>query len=126
MKTKIKVLLMSIFALTLAISGCYYDNEEDLYISPKVNDTLCSDTINITYSKTIAPIFSSNCNSCHSGGSPSAGIVTDNYASVILNIDRILPAIHYTGAIKMPKDAPLSTCDLTKIDIWVRKGHLNN
>jgi hypothetical protein len=126
MKTEIKVILVSIVAMTLAISGCYYDNEEDLYIKGSINDSICSDTTNVTYSKTIAPIFASNCNSCHSGGSPNAGIATDNFASVVLNIDRIMPAIHYTGAIKMPPDGPLSPCDLTKIDIWVRKGHLNN
>lgn len=125
MKTKIKVLLVSIFAIALGISGCYYDNEEDLYVQIRPGDTIC-DTINVTYSKTIAPIFASNCNSCHSGNSPSAGIVTNNYASVNMNIDRIMPAIHYTGAINMPADGPLSKCDLAKMDIWYKAGHKNN
>jgi hypothetical protein len=125
MKTKIKVLLVSIFAIALGSSGCYYDNEEDLYVQISAGDTIC-DTSNVTYSKTIAPIFASNCNSCHSGSSPSAGILTDNYTSVNMNIDRIMPAIHYTGVIKMPREYQLSACDLAKMDIWVREGHKNN
>lgn len=123
MKTKIKVLLVSVTALTLAISGCYYDNEEDLYLG----SSTC-DTTNVTYSASVAPVFSGYCNSCHSGSNPSGNIKTDSYASVSANITRIRGAInHQSGFLAMPQGGgSLSACDLTKIDIWIRKGKLNN
>jgi hypothetical protein len=123
MKTKIKVLLVSIVALTLAISGCYYDNEEDLYLGSSTCDT----TI-VTYSASVAPVFSGYCNSCHSGSTPSGNIKTDSYTSVLANITRIRGAInHQSGFLSMPQGGgSLSACDLTKIDIWIRKGMLNN
>ncbi|MDO9257615.1 MAG: hypothetical protein Q7U54_19005 [Bacteroidales bacterium] len=128
MKTKIKVFLASVLALTLAISGCYYDNEEDLYLG----SSAC-DTTNVTYLNTtsgelaIEKIFEHNCNSCHSGSTPSGNIKTDNYEAVKANIIRIRGAInHQSGFQAMPQGGSLSSCDLTKIDIWIRKGMLNN
>jgi hypothetical protein len=123
MKREIKVLFVSILALTLAISGCYYDNEEDLYLG----SSTC-DTTNVTYSASVAPVLAGYCNSCHSGTSPSGGIKTDSYSAVITNITRIRGAInHQSGFIGMPQSGgSLSSCDLTKIDIWIRKGKLDN
>jgi len=123
MKREIKVLLVSVLALTLAISGCYYDNEEDLYLG----SSTC-DTTNVTYSASVAPVFAGYCNSCHSGNNPSGGIKTDSYSAVTTNITRIRGAInHQSGFIAMPQSSSsLSSCDLTKIDIWIRKGKQNN
>lgn len=123
MKTEIKLLLVSILALTLAISGCYYDNEEDLYLG----SSTC-DTTNVTYSASVAPVFAGYCNSCHSGSSPSGNIKTDSYSAVTANISRIHGAInHQSGFMAMPQSGgSLSSCDLTKIDIWIRQGMLNN
>jgi len=123
MKREIKVLLVSVLALTLAISGCYYDNEEDLYLG----SSTC-DTTNVTYSTSVAPVFAGYCNSCHSGNNPSGGIKTDSYSAVTTNITRIRGSInHQSGFIAMPQSGgSLSSCDLTKIDIWIRKGKQNN
>ena len=123
MKTKIKIILISVFVLTLTISGCYYDNEEDLYLG----SSTC-DTTNVTYSASVAPVFAGYCNSCHSGSSPSGNIKTDSYTSVKTNISRIHGAInHQSGFLPMPQNGgSLSSCDLTKIDIWIRQGMLNN
>lgn len=110
-------------ALVLAVGGCYYDNEEDLYLG----SSGC-DTTNITYSASVAPVFAGYCNSCHSGSSPSGGLVTDNYNSVKANISRIRGAInHQPGFVFMPQNGgKLSACDLSKIDIWIRLGMPNN
>jgi hypothetical protein len=123
MKTKIKVHLVSVLALTLAISGCYYDNEEDLYLG----SSTC-DTTTVTYAASVAPVFAGYCNSCHSGSTASGNIQTDSYASVSANITRIRGAInHQSGFLSMPQGGgSLSPCDLTKIEIWIRKGMLNN
>lgn len=111
------------FVLALTINSCYYDNEEDLYLG----STTC-DTTAVTYSNSIAPVFSGYCNSCHGSSSPSGNIITDNYASVKTNISRIQGAInHQSGYIAMPQSGgKLSPCDLTKIDIWIRHGMPNN
>ena len=115
--------LALIITLALTLAGCYYDNEEDLYLG----STGC-DTTNVTYSGTVAPVFAGYCNSCHSGSSPSGGVVTDNYNSVKTNITRIRGSInHQSGFIFMPQNGgKLSACDLSKIDIWIRLGMPNN
>jgi hypothetical protein len=122
-KTQIKIVLISAFALILAVSGCYYDNEEDLYLG----SSTC-DTNNVTYSASVAPVFAGYCNSCHSGSAPSGGIKTDSYTSVTANIISIRGAInHEPGYLAMPQNGgSLSGCDLTKIDIWIRQGMQNN
>lgn len=123
MKTQIKSVLLFAIGLTLTISGCYYDNEEDLYLG----SSTC-DTTNVTYSASVAPVFAGYCNSCHSGSAPSGGIKTDSYNSVVSNITRINGAInHQSGFLPMPNNGgQLSSCDLTKIDIWIKHGMPEN
>ena len=123
MKSRFILLLISVIALSVTITGCYYDNEEDLYLGSNT-----CDTTNVTYSGSIAPVFAGYCNSCHSGSNPSGGIKTDNYTSVKTNITRIRGAVnHQSGYKAMPNNGgQLSTCDRTKIDIWIRKGMLQN
>ena len=123
MKIHLRIIFVSVFVLTLVLGGCYYDNEEDLYLG----SSPC-DTTNVTYAASIAPIFAGYCNSCHSGSSPSGNIKTDSYASVTANITRIHGAInHQSGFLPMPQNGgSLLSCDLTKIDIWIRQGMPNN
>jgi outer membrane lipoprotein SlyB len=122
-KTKMKIALISALAITLAFGGCYNDNEEDLYLGSNT-----CDTTNVTYSASVAPVFAGYCNSCHGGSAPSGGINTDSYSSVVANISGIRGAINQqSGYSPMPKNSgSLSTCDLDKIDIWIRQGMLNN
>ena len=117
MKKLFTSVIISALLLTLAISGCYYDSEEALYFEN------CDTTI-VTYTKSIAPVFSGYCNSCHSGSAAQLNIVTDNYKSVVNAIDRISGAINHKNGFKpMPYPAgSLSDCDLSKFNIWVRKG----
>lgn len=117
-------ILLTFTSLLLAFSmfGCFYDNEEELYPGG-------CDTTNVSYSKSIKPIFTANCNSCHYTGNSEGYPATDNYNDVKKNIVKITNSINYTqnSPIKMPKDAPkLSDCELTRIDIWVRNGMPNN
>jgi len=127
MKTTKIFPLISVLLLMFSISGCYYDNEEDLY----PGSSNC-DTSNVTYSNSVAPVFANangaNCNSCHSSSNPSGNIVTDNYTSVKANISRIRGAInHQSGFSPMPQNgSKLSVCELTKIDVWINQGMPNN
>lgn len=119
----IRINLVFALALMLTLSGCYYDNEEDLYLGSNT-----CDTTNITYSQSVAPVFAGYCNSCHGGSSPSGNINTDSYLGVTSNISRIRGAInHESGYSRMPQNGgKLSTCDLTKIDIWISQGMPEN
>lgn len=123
MRTSFKIILVASFILSLGLSGCYNDNEEDLYLGSNT-----CDTTNVTYATTVAPILATYCNSCHSGGSPSGNISTDSYASVKTNISRIKGAVnHLSGFSAMPKNGTkLTSCELTKIDVWIKHGMLNN
>jgi len=124
MKKRILILSLSAIALVFTLNSCYKDNAEDLYLTYPGNGSC--DTTSVTYSKTIAPIFSANCNSCHGSGN-STGINTNTYDAVVANIGRIQSSVHHTGNYPMPKNsAPLSTCDLAKIDIWIRANTPNN
>jgi hypothetical protein len=122
-KTLLSIILFFSMAVVISISGCYNDNEEDLY----PGSGGC-DTSNVTYSKSVAPVFAGYCNSCHSGNNPSGNLLTDSYASVKTNMSRIHGAInHLSGFSSMPKDGgQLSPCDLATIDIWIRQGMPNN
>ncbi len=117
-------LLMPLLLLVLT-NGCYYDNEEELY--PQT--TQC-DTTAVTYSLAIAPIMQQFCNTCHSAGAPSGGVVTDNYQglSVVANNGILWKAVnHETGATPMPQGGnKLSDCNLLKIKKWIDQGSPNN
>jgi hypothetical protein len=111
--------------LIVGMSSCYYDNEADLY-----PQTVECDTLNVSYSLTIASIMSTNCNDCHGGSAPSGNIITDNYddLKVIASNGRLWGAVnHESGFSPMPKDRPqLNSCDLSQIKIWIDKGALND
>lgn len=116
-KFEMKIFILTASAL-LVISGCYYDNEEDLYGS----SSSC-DTNNITYSASIAPVFATYCNSCHGGSAPNGNVKTDTYPDLVSNITRIRGAInHEQGFLEMPQgSSKLPACDLARIDIWIRQ-----
>ncbi len=111
----------------LVLSACYYDNEQDLY--PVDPNSTC-DTLNVTYSGAIVPVLQAQCNGCHSGAVPAGGIKTDNYTDVKALVDngKLMGSIKQTaGYSPMPKGGnKLSDCDISKFDIWIKNGALNN
>lgn len=119
-----KSLLMALLSVFL-FQACTYDNEEDLY----PEEPEC-DLSNVTYSGTVAPILADNCNGCHSSGSPSAGVITDNYddLKVIVDNGRFWGAInHDQGYSAMPQNLPkLPDCELSQIRTWIDAGALDN
>ncbi len=119
-------LMLAIIALlpVLMLHSCYYDNEEELYPGAGSN----CDTMQVTYTATVAPILDQYCNACHKAGSNN--IVTDNYTTlkIIADDGRLWGVVnHETGFSPMPKNAAkLSSCDLLKIRKWLNDGALNN
>lgn len=119
---RINPIFVAAIALSLTITSCYNDNEEDLYLGGDV-----CDTTNVTYTNSVAPVFAANCNSCHNAASPAGGIATDTYADVKNNYESIRSAINRTDGTAMPKGGnKLTSCELKKIDVWINQGMLNN
>lgn len=111
--------------LVSAFASCTKDNEYDL--SQKDNNTC--DTAAVSYANTVATIMANNCNSCHSGGNPNAGILTNTYAGLnSFSSAQLLGVIkHESGFSAMPSNAPkLSDCDINKIQAWINQGKQNN
>lgn len=118
---------VTIVTIIIAVSSCFYDNEEALY--PSLNSTC--DTTNVTYSGKVVPILANNCLSCHSNATAtSAGgnIALENFADVSLQAASISAAINHTGPLSpMPKNgSKLKACLISTFDIWVRNGKPNN
>ncbi len=127
MKKSNKYLPLVLLA-TLFLTSCYYDKEDVLYRFSQSNANC--DTSIVTYALSVAPIMQSYCNTCHSTASPSGGWATDTHAglSVIALNGKLYGAVsHSIGFSAMPKGGnSLSTCDISKIKIWIGAGALNN
>lgn len=126
MKTKIFPFVTIVTIFFLAIS-CYYDNEEALYPTLGGN----CDTLNISFSKNIAPMLANNCLSCHSNTTAAVAggnIKLQDYADVKLLAASVAGSIKHTGAYSpMPKNGGmLSDCLITQFDKWVAGGYLQN
>jgi cytochrome c5 len=110
-------------ACLIALSSCYYDNEEALYPG-----TSC-DTASPTYSQTISPIISSNCLGCHSGSAPSAGLLLDTYANLKAAVQSKNLQDHLVqqnGFSLMPPAGMLSNCKIDQVNAWVQNGMPEN
>ena len=126
MKNLLLLLILAIFA-----TGCYYDNEEELYPN-QPNDC---DTTNVTFSGTIFPIINSNCISCHSGSAPQGNIHLEDYATI--SAQAAIPAgqagslygaiSHDPGNSPMPKNGTqLSECKIKQVKVWIDAGRPEN
>jgi hypothetical protein len=125
MKKIIKsVLILS--PLLLFFTGCYNDNEYDLY---PFSATPC-DSTNVTYSQTISPIMSANCNVCHSTNLAAGNVITDTYIglSAMAANGKLWGGISWaSGFNPMPNGGTqLSPCDLGKIKKWINQGYPDN
>ena len=117
-------LLIVITLIVISSTGCYYNNEVDLYGSN-------CDTTTVTYSTTIRGILNGyGCLGCHSGSSPSGSINLETHTSVkaTADIGKLFGAIsHASGFSPMPQGAPkMSQCDINKIKAWIDRGSPNN
>lgn len=118
--------LISVLLISFLLTGCYKDNEEDLY--PPTGDNC--DTTNVSYAQTVLPVLTNNCISCHSGAGASAGVRLDSYSAVAAAAasGRLLGSIkHQSGFSAMPQGAPqLPDCSINQIEAWVVQGSLEN
>jgi mono/diheme cytochrome c family protein len=93
-------------------------------------NTGACNTNNITYAGFVAPLLTTNCVGCHSGGSPSGGITLNTYPGVqsVALSGRLYGAIsHANGFQPMPRgSAKLSQCTIDKVKAWIDNGAQNN
>lgn len=112
---------ISLFAVLLTISSCYYDNKEDLYGSAGP-----CDTTNVTYSTHIKPLMDQQCVGCHGATAPSAGISLHDYASVqaSVNSGRFIGSVNWeVGYSPMPKGGSKWTpCQIDQLLAWYHMG----
>jgi mono/diheme cytochrome c family protein len=138
-------LMLLVPALLLFVAtGCYYDNEEELYANyknPPADITGGNDTITppppedttICFQDQIMPIFSSNCNmaGCHDGSNSEAQQLT-SYAYIMNDIVAYNPsqsdiyrAITGTGGDPMPPTGSLTPAQINLIYRWINQGAQN-
>src|SRR5687767_2359941 len=108
----------------LALTGCYYDVEENLYPA-----TDCV-TTNLSFQTNIEPIFQRNCYSCHSAAANTANVTLQGHTELMKHVTsgRLLGAIkHQPGFTPMPQGAQkMQDCDIAKIEQWITDGAPNN
>ncbi len=108
----------------LLLNSCYYDVEEDLY------GPLDCNPVDVSYSTDIEPIMSNYCNSCHNQGNQAGGVRTDNYSDLqtVAKNGRLLGSVkHESGYTAMPQGIdPLSSCNVSKIEVWITEGIKDN
>lgn len=124
-----KYTLSLLLVLVILVSSCYYDKEDLLY--GNTSNQPCTDTIGtVSYAQKLVPIFQQSCYSCHTGSSPSGGILMGTY-----NADKIIAQngklygsiIHASGYKPMPESAPkLNNCKIAIIKKWVDLNMPNN
>jgi len=119
--------LIPIIALVLGISvlsGCYYDNEQDLY-----PDTTC-DVTDVSFSAVVLPIIDNACYVCHDAASNFGGVTLEGFDALrpyALDGTLIGTLRREPGFTPMPQNAgPLPDCDIDKIESWIQDGALDN
>lgn len=116
-----KILYLSLALLTLSLSACYYDKEEELYPNSFNNTT---DTTAATYALTIAPMLTTNCNNCHMPGGNSPDLTT--YANVFANKDKVKARAVDGTPTPMPSAGLMSLDNRNKLAAWIAAGAPNN
>jgi len=123
---KIKTFLPVLLVCVMALSSCYYDKEDLLY-----GNTACTDTNStVSYSQKLVPMLQQSCYSCHTGNSPSGGILMGTYNTdkAIAQNGKLYGSInHASGYAPMPEGRPkMSSCQIAAIKKWIDTGMPNN
>jgi hypothetical protein len=122
----IRTITLSIFFcffILICISGCAYDNKEELY-PPKASDTGM-----VSYSATIKPMLDAHCSTsgCHEPGAQLPDLTV--YQNVFNNKDEIKRrAVEPTSdpMVAMPSAGQMGASDRDKLGRWIDQGALNN
>jgi len=119
-----------LFSLTIP-SGCFYDNEEELY------PVVTCDTASMSYTNDIKPILVAKCYKCHSNansvgqGAPAFEDFAEFKLRAVGNLptnQKLLNRINNAAAPMPPlsEGGLLAECDRSKIESWVKAGAPEN
>jgi hypothetical protein len=118
----LKHFILSIFIVSLSLSSCKKENEEDL------GDN-CN-TANITYSAEVRTILQSYCTGCHNQQLANGGIRLHNYENVMIYVNdgSLMGSInHDPGYVAMPLgQSKIPLCNIDQIQAWIDAGALDN
>lgn len=123
-----KIYSLLIFLALGFVSGCYYDNMDDVYPGAGLFAP-CDTTSVMSYQQHIVPIIQNNCINCHTGSSANAGVQLDTYSGVYdaASNGLIVGATwHEATYTPMPPNYQLDSCSLVQIKKWVLAGSPNN
>jgi hypothetical protein len=114
-----------IVSVLFLFSKCTSENEENL-LKGKVCDTL-----NLSYSVDIKPIFETNCYVCHDHNTKSGGFNIEDYNEIVIRLtnSKLINAINRIPGypLQMPKNTDkLPECTIKKISAWNNAGHPQN
>lgn len=116
--------IFGLVIMSLLATGCYYDNEEELY-----GISEC-ETANMSYLLDIAPILALSCFPCHRNDVADGSVKLGSYSEVKIwvNNGALLGAInHESGFSPMPKvGGKLPDCTIEKIVSWIDAGAPDN
>jgi hypothetical protein len=117
--------LLKISVAAMVLSGCYYDNKEDLY--PAV---IACDSSAVTYSGKVLSLVQEKCYTCHGNGNTLGNVNLDGYSNLKVYADngKLVGAIeHQNGFSPMPQGGgKLGDCDIAVIKRWISDGTQNN
>ncbi len=111
------LLPLSFFALLA--TGCYYDNEEELYGAP-------CDLSTFSYAATIQPILQANCyaSACHGPNGDNGELITYAQVQAVVNDGSFRQAVVVEK--RMPDGGSLTACELDLIEKWLDAGAPND
>ena len=109
-------------ALILGLSGCTYDDLETL------GTPVDCDVFDVSYGQDILPLITDNCQGCHSGGTPSAGIAFEEHADIALFAESMLDRMDREPGddLLMPQSGKLDSCSIVRFSAWIDAGKPNN
>jgi len=88
------------------------------------------DTEDVRFSTTIWPVIQSHCTGCHSGPTPTGGVLLDNYSNIkkVADDGRLFGVTNWADGYKrMPFGGKkLDPCTLEKINTWLESGAPDN
>ena len=129
-----KSIFVAVFLLSL-ITGCYYDNLEELH----PNIAPCDTSGIISYTNDINPIMLHSCGSqdiaCHNTDGSQSGYGLGTHGDLVNTVNSspiFLQTIKHDPSISCSKWMPLNSsskiddCSIQKIEAWINRGMLNN
>ncbi len=120
----LKITIIACLAGVLSITGCYYDNVEELYPDG------CR-TTDVRYTDDVIPILEgNNCLSCHNDEDQQGNINLEGYENVLERVEdgSLMGSIrHEDDWEAMPLTGnKMSNCSIQRLQSWIDAGALNN